>query len=530
MNSLIYILTLIGSGAGFMTQMLVSGYWSMAFSEDVFYYSVNLASYFLALGLGSYFSKKVKNPSLKGLAGIVVMISAVSGLAIPVLRLGIKGFGNVLVWPVGLMLLAGTLAGMVIPLALRLSTEKNKISLGFLFFIDYTAATLFTFIFTFICLVPLGYTKTGILLCVIASTCVLLILALYRQLSQKIFAFTCAVTALAFLILNLAKVQVAPNTDRTGLAKVILNEQTHYQKILMTEENSSMGQTPGFKERILFLDGFIQFSSQTEGIYHTCIADIPTLATGFTKKNLERALVLGGGDGLVVRNLLKNPDLKQITLVELDPAMIRLAKENDILREYNNNALHSPKVEIVVADAFRWVMDRSLGERPKYDLIIFDFPYPKNITLSRLFSAEFYHAASKLLSANGFITIQAGPSYSLEDNSRITLSKVATSILLSVQSIGLKAFPYASPEEREAFVIATSNPAFDMVEFSRKIGILGNGPMSIFCRYDPRWVLPKVEINTLNTLSLNRYMYDWHKKMKDHFFFYRGNHLIFLPD
>lgn len=210
--------------------------------------------------------------------------------------------------------------------------------------------------------------------------------------------------------------------------------------------------------------------------------------------------------------------------------MIRLAKENDILREYNNNALHSPKVEIVVADAFRWVMDRSLGERPKYDLIIFDFPYPKNITLSRLFSAEFYHAASKLLSANGFITIQAGPSYSLEDNSRITLSKVATSILLSVQSIGLKAFPYASPEEREAFVIATSNPAFDMVEFSRKIGILGNGPMSIFCRYDPRWVLPKVEINTLNTLSLNRYMYDWHKKMKDHFFFYRGNHLIFLPD
>jgi spermidine synthase len=529
-NLLIYSLTLIGSGAGFMAQMLVSGYWSTAFSEDVFYYSVNLASYLLALGLGSFLSKKVKNPSLQMLAGIVVMISAVSGSAIPLLRLGIKGFGNVLMWPVGLMLLAGTLCGMVIPLALRLSEGKNRISLGFLFFIDYTAATLFTFIFTFVCLVPLGYTKTGILLCVVANVTVLSILALYRQLHRKIVVLTCAVTVAAFLVLNLAQVKVAPTTDRTGLAKVILNEQTHYQKILMTEENRRMGQTPGFKERILFLDGFIQFSSQTEGIYHMCIADIPSLASGFSKKSLERALILGGGDGLAARNLLKNPDIKKITLVELDPGMIRLAKENEILRGYNNYALHSPKVEIVIADAFRWVMDHSRGDGPKYDLIILDFPYPKNITLSRLFSAEFYRSTSELLSANGFMTIQAGPSYSLEDNSRVTLSKVAASILKTVQSVGLKGFPYASPEEREAFVLATSNPTFDMVEFSRKIGILGNGPMSIFCRHDPRWILPIVEINTLNTLSVGRYMYEWHKKMKDHFFFYRGNHLIFLPD
>ena len=142
----------MGSGAGFMTQMLVSGYWTSAFSEGVFYYSVNLATYLLFLGVGSYLSKKVTQPSLAFLAGIVLVLASLSGTAIPILRFGIKGYGNLIIVPLALMALSGLLCGMIIPLALRIANDEKKVSLGLLFFIDYLAAILFTLIFTYVCL------------------------------------------------------------------------------------------------------------------------------------------------------------------------------------------------------------------------------------------------------------------------------------------------------------------------------------------------------------------------------------------
>ena len=530
MEILIYFLTLIGSGAGFMTQMLVSGYWTTAFSEDIFHYSINLAMYLLALGVGSYFSKNIKKNSIVTLSVMVLSVSFISGGAIPALRLAIKAFGNVFIFPVLIMLVSGTLCGTVIPLALRLLEGRSKASLGLLFFIDYSAATVFTMVFTFVCLVPLGYGKTGLLICVLATVSVGGALWYHRLIRSKVLCFLLSGLLAVGIVYSIALAKVAPNSDRTGVAKVILNEQSHYQKILMTEEYRLSRLNLPLREQILFLDGFIQFSSDSEANYHFCIANIPTLAANFAKKEIRNALVLGGGDGLVVRNLLGKNSIEKITLVELDPAMVRLARENPILKGYNQNSLNQPRVEVIIADAFRWVMEQYKKPRAKYDLIVIDFPLPKNFTLARLFSAEFYRATFELLNPNSFVTIQAGPSYLFEDVEHITLSRVTSCILKTVQTVGMHAYPYVSPDEREAFVLATNLNNFDMKEFSRENGFLGNGPLSGVCRYEPRWKVPQVEVNTLNALPLSRYLFEWHKTNKDKIFFYRGNHLVFLPN
>lgn len=511
-----------------MTQMLVSGYWTTAFSHDVFYYSINLAVYLLALGVGSLLSNRFKNPTLKTLTFLILALLAVTGVAIPFLRVGIKQFGNVIFFPLLVVFSAGILNGTVIPLCLKLGEKYARMSLGLLFFIDYCAASLFAFLFAFVLLIPLGYSKTGLALSCFSSLLVIGICIWQKALTRSVSGFVLAVILMPISFYFFTGAHVAPRMDRTGTAKIIHNEQSHYQKIILTEEKSK--NENGDLEHILFLDGFIQFSSLSEQNYHLCLAEIPLIAESFQKNSVEKILILGGGDGLAARNFLKSKRVKKLTLVELDPAMIRLAKDNPIVKQYNKDSLRDPRVEVVVQDAFRWVREQQTTEYEKYDLIVIDFPAPKNLTLARLFSAEFYSSVFKLLSPKGFVSIQAGPSYSFEDSSRTTLSKVTASIIKTIGSIGYPAFPYVNPNDSEAFILSTKDLTFDMVKFSRSVGIYTGEPLAIFCRYDNGWKSPPVEKNTLNTLRLSRYMLDWFKQIGDSYFYYRGNHLIFLPE
>lgn len=526
----LYILSLIGSGVGFMTQILVSGYWTTAFSQDVFYFSINLATYFLALGFGSLLSSQVKKPSTRKLGRIILGLALVCGLAVPTLRIGIQYFGNAIFFPQLIVILAGALNGMVIPITLKLGENLKRISLGLLFFIDYSAATIFALLFTFVLLIPLGYSKTALILAASSGLVVGSILFFRRELKALEIAATLGTLVVPSIAFFITGAHEAPKVDRSGLAKIIYSEQSHYQKIVLTEENRPRNTGESELEHILYLDGFVQFSSDTEQNYHLCLADIPWVAASFRNKFPSRVLILGGGDGLAARNFLKNNSLKSVTLVELDPAMINLGTLHPLMRDYNKGSLSNPKVEVIVADAFRWVHENQETLRGRFDVIVVDFPAPKNLTLARLFSAEFYRSTFALLSPTGFISIQAGPSHSHGDPKGMTLSKVTSSILKTLESLNYYAFPYITTIDQEAFVLATKDKGFDMEGFSRKIGIYSGGAMSFFCKYDKAWVRPNVEINTLNTLKLSRYMLDWFKNAGDSFFFYRGNSLVFLPE
>jgi spermidine synthase len=207
--------------------------------------------------------------------------------------------------------------------------------------------------------------------------------------------------------------------------------------------------------------------------------------------------------------------------------MIRLAKEHPVFLKYNYRGLHSSKVHVHEQDAFTWVGTN----HEKYDLIIIDFPAPKNLTLARLFSLEFYNKVKKLLKDTGFISIQAGPSYSFSDPNGDTLSEVTASIEKTLVTIGFSAQAYVASKDSEAFVLAWKNPAFEMEAFAKKLGMYNDNGVGSLCMYKKSWKRPVgVSINTLNTLPISRYMLEWFREYQGSFFVYRGTHSVFLPD
>ncbi len=522
----LYLLSVIGSGCGFVTQMLVSGFWSTTYSQDVYYFSINVAFYFLSLGLGSLLSSKWKHVSLSLLFEIVCLLALWTGLSIPFLRLMILKFGNVVFFPVATVVLSGILAGNLIPLTLRIGKGIPGMKLSRLFFLDYTAAIVFTLLFTFVLLIPLGYGRTAL---VLSLSCLAATIAL--MLLNRIFMGAPVVLAALGLIAPIpahvaSHQKSAPRMGAAGEAKVLVSRQSHYQKIVLTEEDTDASLFPGLKQHVLYLDGFVQFSSLDEQNYHICIVNVPAAAAESQGTPVRKALVLGGGDGLAVRNLVAMPNLQSVTLVELDPDMIDLSRHDPTVLRYNLNSLSDPRVTVITTDAFRWVKET----HEQYDLVVIDFPAPKNLALSRLFSSEFYSEVKRHLKPTGFTAIQAGPSFSFDDPNFMTISEVTSSVRRTVASVGLNASVYVSTRDEDAFVLATPDPKFDMKPFADKVGISSRQGMGFICSYNANWKETPGQVNTLNTLVLSTYMLRWFRRAGGPFFNYTGNHAVFLPD
>src|SRR5207245_11230637 len=162
--------------------------------------------------------------------------------------------------------------------------------------------------------------------------------------------------------------------------EVILSKETPYQRIVLTR----------WKDDIrLFLNSHLQFSSRDEYRYHEALIH-PGLSAVPTPR---RVLVLGGGDGLAVREILKYPQLESVTLVDLDPEMTRLFSTHPMLTGLNQKSFLSPKVHIINADAFPWVDSNT----DSFDFIVIDFPDPTNYSLGKPYTTAFYKAASRHL-------------------------------------------------------------------------------------------------------------------------------------
>ena len=152
----------------------------------------------------------------------------------------------------------------------------------------------------------------------------------------------------------------------------------------------------------MFIDGNIQFCSLDEYRYHEALVHIP-MANALNK---DKVLVLGGGDGLAVRELLKY-DSTEITLVDLDAEMIRICSENNHIVELNEGALSSDRLTIINQDAYRFLEETE----EKFDVIIVDLPDPNNETLNKLYTNIFYRLCKNALSEDGVMTVQSTSPY-----------------------------------------------------------------------------------------------------------------------
>ena len=148
----------------------------------------------------------------------------------------------------------------------------------------------------------------------------------------------------------------------------------------------------------VYLDGEIQCSSDDEYRYHELLVH-PAMALG-----ARRVLVVGGGTGNAVRELVRYPDVEQVVLVDPDEAITAAATSHPALRKLNGGALGDERVEVVHADATRWVRAQPPAG---FDVAVLDLPDPAQPQLVGLYSAEFLGAVARLLVPGGRMVAQA---------------------------------------------------------------------------------------------------------------------------
>jgi spermidine synthase len=199
--------------------------------------------------------------------------------------------------------------------------------------------------------------------------------------------------------------------------EVVFARTTRYQRIVLTAWKDDLR---------LFLNSHLQFSSRDEYRYHEALVH-PGLAA---RPAARRVLVLGGGDGLAVREVLKYPGVEQVTLVDLDAEMTRLFSTHPALTALNAGALTSPRVRVVNADAFVW-LDRT---EELFDFAVVDFPDPSSYSVGKLYTTAFYRLLARRLAPGGMMVVQS--------TSPLFARRSFWCIDHTVRSAGLRTFPY----------------------------------------------------------------------------------------
>ncbi|RYZ86621.1 MAG: polyamine aminopropyltransferase, partial [Proteobacteria bacterium] len=176
----------------------------------------------------------------------------------------------------------------------------------------------------------------------------------------------------------------------------------------------------------LFLNGNLQFSSKDEYRYHEALVHVGLSSL----KDPKRVLILGGGDGLAVREILKYPSIEEVVLVDLDSEMTDLFTHHEALTQLNGNALNSPKVKVINDDAFLWLKSNT----KKFDFIAVDFPDPSNFSVGKLYTNSFYRLLNAALADDGVGVIQSTSPY--------VAKKSFWCVNHTLQSVGFKTSPY----------------------------------------------------------------------------------------
>jgi spermidine synthase len=235
--------------------------------------------------------------------------------------------------------------------------------------------------------------------------------------------------------------------------QIVLSQTTRYQHIVLTQSRSG--------DISCYINGHLQFKSVDEFIYHENLVH-PAFAIAPFKKNI---LILGGGDGLALREVLKYPDVEKVVLVDIDPEMTNLAKDDFYFKQVNDESMSSVKVSILknnalsASDSFAvmTVSQNDLHGRKSsktatvevvnidavnfieqisgiYDIIIMDFPDPNSPDLAKLYSEQFYQHLGKKLSADGIIVQQSTSPYHAKE--------VFLSIGRTLNASGFSVIPY----------------------------------------------------------------------------------------
>jgi len=437
---------------GLIYELIAGTLASYLLGDSVTQFSTIIGTYLFAMGVGSWLSRYITKNLLGMFVKIEVLIGLVGGGSAALLFLVFEHVSSFRIPLYSLVSVIGVLVGIELPLLLRILKDRFEFRdlVSRVFTFDYVGALIASLLFPLVLVPYLGLVRSGFMFGMMNVAVALWML--YRFGNEipganlhKAPGFA-ALIALLFgfiygdRIMDVAEASMFPDP-------VIYSDSTPYQRIIITRVPHDLR---------LFLNNNLQFSSRDEYRYHEALVH-PGLAAVPNPKNV---LILGGGDGLAAREILKYPSIESITLVDLDPAMTKLFTSNDILTSLNQNSLTSPKMHVVNADAFLWLKQHAAEK--SYDFIVADFPDPSNYSLGKLYSLTFFKLLRQALAEEGKLVVQstspfvARKAYSCVNNTLAAAGFVTAPYHAYVPSFGEWGFILAG---KHPFTPATAYPS-----------------------------------------------------------------------
>ncbi len=397
---LLLVTTLLISICSIIYELIISSLSSYLQGDSITQFSITIGLYMSAMGIGSYLSKYMKNNLFNKFVFIEMSVGILGGFSTLILFMtNIYTEIYDLIMYV-LIILIGIFVGLEIPILTRIIEENEsnvRKNLANIFTFDYMGGLIGSIAFPIILFPKLGFITTTFLVGSINIGVALIIILRYKKYIKKYNVVKCiAIICLVVILIFLCTGGIIANKIEEGLYRddVILSEQTAYQKIVMTKHKDDVR---------LFLDGNLQFSTVDEYRYHEALVHIPMLYA----KSHERVLILGGGDGLAAREVLKYDDVQEIVLVDIDKQMTDLCKNNEEIAKLNNYSLENEKLKLINEDAYMFVQEN----KEKFDVIIIDFPDPNNENLNKLYTNVFYNYVKANLTEDGVMVCQSTSPY-----------------------------------------------------------------------------------------------------------------------
>jgi spermidine synthase len=410
--ALLLFSVLVVATCGLVYELITATMASYLLGDSVTQFSLVIGVYLSAMGLGSWLSRFVVSQLANRFVQIQLIIAIVGGFSAPVLFLGFGVLDSIRPLLFAILILVGTMVGLEIPLLMRLMPGKQDLKdlVARVLAFDYIGALLASIAFPLLLLPTLGLVQTSLLFGTLnAAVALWTARAFVTQLVRPRWV---TVQALIVLVVTGSALAIGGQIESFGErslyeSPVIYSHKTRYQRLTITRWSEDIR---------LYIDGNLQFSSADEHRYHESLVH-PAFAA---REQLglapaRRVLVLGGGDGLAVREVLRYPAVKSVDLVDLDPEMTRLFRETPALAELNDHALADPRVHVHNADAMRWLEDRRSGPDADalepWDVIIVDLPDPNNLSLGKLYTVGFYRLVRAVLAADGVAVVQSTSPY-----------------------------------------------------------------------------------------------------------------------
>lgn len=494
---LLFLNVIIIATCGLIYELLAATVSSYVLGDSVTQFSLVIGIYLSAMGVGSWLSGFLDKDLAKKFVEIELAVAVVGGFSAPLLFLTFANLSYFNIVLYAMVFIIGALVGLEIPILMRILKDELdfKQLVARVLALDYVGALVGSLLFPIFLVPRLGLTRTSLVFGLLNAGVGIWGTWLLENLIKKRDVLILRVAG--FIIVILLIIAFIKAESLTSLAEdnlfqdnIIYAKSSSYQRIVVTKGKTGYA---------LFLNGNLQFNSFDEYRYHEALVH-PAFAAH--EGQPKRILVLGGGDGLAVREILKYPSIESVTLVDLDPEMTKVSKNVPALGELNKNSLDDKRVSVINNDAFVW-LDQSQAE--PFDVAIVDFPDPNNFALGKLYTTRFYNLLKKKLKPDSSVVIQT--------TSPLMARKSFWCIIKTLEASGFAVKPYQTTVPSFGvwgYALAKLQPFETPAKLPENIELkfLNQQTMASMFEFSADTDLPKneeIEINRLDNQALVRY-------------------------